>query len=284
MRFLLVAIALASQACLAQNIPTNEEDFSKIAAERLNKELPGYNIQPTSKLTLEGKRTDGELTGQINLDRVYAFCARNAQNCSAALDQYAKGIGESVKERDRPLERGMVRLAIRPAIYAEQIRAQTGTAPGRIYARPVAPGLVAMPVLDFTRTVRFITDKDAAKLALTEDELFKLGEKNLLSSTRPFSEVLKVPGANSFGHISGEDYASSRILFHEDWRSLNTKLNNKLVVVLPAPDILLYGDGSTPAGVDALRTLAADVAKKSSRSLSLQALQWTESGWEVLKE
>jgi uncharacterized protein YtpQ (UPF0354 family) len=191
-------------------------------------------------------------------------------------------MSESIKERDRPLERSMVRLAIRPAIYAEQIRAQMGGS-GTIYTWPVAPGLIALAVLDFTRSVRFVSDSDAAKLSLTKDELFKLGEKNLQSSTRPFSEVLKVPGSNAFGHISGEDYASSRILFHEDWRSLNTKLNNNLVVIVPAPDILLYGDSSSSQGLEALRTIAADVAKKSSRPLSLQVLQWTEAGWESLK-
>lgn len=283
MRLPLLTVLLACQVCLAQSLPMEEDAFAKEAAERINREVPGYNVAPTSKLTLEGKRSDGESTGRMSLDRVYAYCGRNPQNCSAALDQYAKGMAESIKERDRPIERSMVRIAIRTTAYADQLRAQFGSNGGTVYSKLVAPGLVALPVLDFTRTVRFVTDSDTAKLSLTEEELFKLGEQNLRASTRPFQDVVKVPQTNSLGYISGEDYASSRILFHEDWRPLSTKFYNKLMVMLPAPDILLYGDGSTPAGKDALRVLAEDVARTSSRPLSSLTLQWTETGWEVIR-
>ncbi|WP_457278999.1 DUF1444 family protein [Polaromonas sp. P5_D5] len=283
MRWLLLVITLACQVSFAQGIPADEDSFTKVAAERVNKELPGYDVKPAGKLTLEGKRSDGESTGQLNLDRVYSFCARNLQDCSVALDQYAKGMAESVKERNRPIARSMVRLAVRPAAYVEQIRKQIAGSSGSVYSRPVAPGLVAIPVLDFTRSVRFVNDKDISKLSLTEDELFKLGEQNLRSNSKPFTEVTPMPTANSFGHIAGEDYASSRILFHDDWQDLSTKLNGKLVVMVPAPDILLYGDGSTSVGVEALRTFAADIARKSSRPLSPLMLQWTKIGWEVVK-
>lgn len=283
MRWLPLIIALACQISFAQGIPADEEAFTRVAAERVNQELSEYDVKPVGKLTLEGKRADGESTGHLSLDRVYSFCARNSQNCSAALDQYAKGMAESIKERNRPIERGMVRLAVRPAAYVEQIRKQIAGSSGVVYSKPIAPGLVAIPVLDFTRSVRFVNDKDMAKLSLTEDELFRLGEQNLRSNSKPFTEVTPTPTANSFGRIAEEDYASSRILFHGDWRDLSTKLNGMLVVMVPAPDILLYGDGSSSVGVEALRTFAENIARKSSRPLSPLVLQWTENGWEVVK-
>lgn len=283
MRSPLLIFAFAWSLSFAQSIPTDEVAFTNGAAERVSQELPEYNVKPTGKLTLEGKRNDGESTGQMSLDRVYAFCARNSQNCSAALDQYAKGMAESIRERNRPIERSMVRLAIRPTAYVDQIRKQISAGAGAVYSKPVAPGLVAVAVLDFTRSVRFINDKDLTKLSLTEEELLKLGEQNLRLSAKPFAEVAPTPGANFFGRIAGEDYATSRILFLDDWRDLNTKLNGKLVVMLPAPDVLLYGDGSNSVGVDTLRTFAADVARQSSRPLSPAILQWTESGWQEFK-
>jgi uncharacterized protein YtpQ (UPF0354 family) len=261
----------------------DEAAFTKTAVERLSKELSDYNLQPAGKLTIEGKRADGESTGQVSLDRVYAYCVRNAQNCAAAMDQFSKGIAESIKERNRPIDSSMVRLAVRPSEYAEQIRKQMSSSGGTIYFRDVAPGLIAIPVLDFARSVRYVNDQDLVKLTLSEDQLFQLGMQNLRSNNRQFSDVAPVPKANSLGYIEGEDYASSRILFHDDWQILSSKLNNKLVVALPAPNILLYGDGSTSAGVDALRTLSSDVARKSGRPLSLTLLQWTESGWELVK-
>jgi uncharacterized protein YtpQ (UPF0354 family) len=282
-RCLLFILALACGLSFAQSIPMDEDSFTKIAVERLAKELSEYNLKPAGKLTIEGKRADGESTGQVSLDRVYAYCVRNAQSCAAAMDQFSKGIAESIKERDRPIDPSMVRLVVRPSAYAEQIRKQMTSSGGTIYFKDVAPSLIAIPVLDFARSVRYVNDKDLVKLTLSEDQLFQLGMQNLRSQSRQFSEVAPVPKANSLGYIDGEDYASSRILFHDDWKILNSKLNNKLVVSLPAPNTLLYGDGSTSAGVDALRTLAADVARKSDRPLSLTLLQWTESGWELVK-
>lgn len=282
-RWLALIIALAWRSTLAQAVPTDEEAFAGVVAERVNRELPEYNVKPVGKLTLEGKRLDGESTGQLSLDRVYAFCSRNSSNCSAALDQYAKGVADAIKERNRPIEPSMVRVAVRPAAYVEQVRKQVAGSSGAIYARPVAPGLVAIPVLDFARSVRFVNDRDLEKLSLTEEELFKLGERNLRSAVKPLTEVAPTPVANSLGRISGEDYASSRVLFHSEWRDLSVKLNNKLVVTLPAPDMLLYGEGSTAASIDALRILAAETARKSSRPLSPLLLLWTEGGWEVLE-
>lgn len=282
MRNFVLMLAVASSSCFAQPVPTDDDAFTTYAAERMAKELPEYNVRPAGKLTLEGKRSDGESTGQLSLDRVYAYCSRNAQNCSAAIDQYAKGMAESVKERNRPIERNMVRVAIRPAAYVEQIRKQFGGT-ANVYTKPVTQGLVAIAVLDFTRSVRFVNDKDLSKLALSEAELIKLGEENLRSSIKSLAEVAPVPTANSFGRISGEDYATSRILFLDDWRELSSRLNGKLVVMLPAPDVLLYGDGSSAVGVEALRTFANEVARKSSRPLSPILLQWSETGWSEVK-
>ncbi|HSW06486.1 hypothetical protein [Aquabacterium sp.] len=278
-----IALCVPPTWSLAQEIPLDEEGFAKLAAQRVQRELPSYDIKPTTRLTLEGKRTDGESTGQLSLDRIYAFCSRNAPNCGTALDQYAKGIGEVIKERDRPIEKSMVRVAVRPAEYVDRIKKQMGSGAAPIYGRPIGAGLSLVPVLDYTRSVRFVGEKDLPKLQVTEDEVFKLGEQNLRASVKPLSEVTPVPGPNAFGSITGEDYASSRIAFHGDWKVLADKLNGHLIVMLPAPDILLYGDGSTPVGVEALRTFGREMAKKSSRPLSAAILRWTRSGWEELK-
>lgn len=278
-----LALCTATTWSLAQEVPADEEGFAKTAAERVQRELPSYDIKPTTRLTLEGKRADGESTGQLSLDRVYAFCSRNARNCGTALDQYAKGVGEAIKERDRPIDKSMVRIAVRLVEYVDRVKKQMGSGAAPIYGRPIGAGLALVPVLDYTRSVRFVGEKDLPTLQVTEDEVFKLGEQNLRASVKPLPEVTPTPGPNSFGSITGEDYASSRIAFHDDWKVLSERLNGNLIVMLPAPDVLLYGDGSTPVGVEAMRTFGRDMAKKSSRPLSPVVLRWTPSGWDELK-
>lgn len=278
-----IALSVAASWSIAQEIPLDDEGFAKVAAERVQRELPSYDIKPTIRLTLEGKRTDGESTGQMSLDRVYAFCTRNVQKCSAGLDQYAKGIGEAIRERDRPIDKSMVRIAVRSMEYVDRVKKQMGSGAAPIYGRLIAPGLALVPVLDYTRSVRFVGEKDILKLQVTEDEVFKLGEQNVRAALKPLSEVTPTPGPNSFGSITGEDYASSRVAFHDDWKLLSESLNGSLIVMMPAPNVLLYGDGSTSVGVEALRAFGRDLAKKSSRPLYQMVLRWTPSGWDEQK-
>ncbi|QNM97601.1 hypothetical protein [Chitinimonas koreensis] len=265
--------------------PLDEEGFAKAAAARIRQEVPAYDIKPTTRLTLEGTRSDGESTGQLNLDRIYAFCLRNPGNCSAALDEYARGMGQTIKERDQPIEQSMVRIVVRPAEYFDRIRQQAGSGPKpiSIYGRPLGAGLVLVPVLDYSRAVRFLGEQDLAKLKLTEGEAFGLGERNLRASLKPLADVAPVPGPNEFGTIMGEDYASSRIALHDDWKALADQLGGNLIVMLPAPDILLYGNGSTREGVEALRAYGNEMAQRSPRPLSLTVLRWTSGGWDALK-
>ena len=189
----------------AQDVPTDEEAFTKVAAERVQRELPDYRVEPTSRLTLEGKRPDGESTGQISLERVYTFCARSARNCSVALDQYAKGVGEVIKERDRPIEKSMVRVVVRPAEYVERIKKSMGNGPAALYSRPIGGGLAVVPVLDYSRSVRLVSEKDLPKLGVSEQEIFKLGEENVRAGMKPLAQVTPVPSRNAFGTIAGEE-------------------------------------------------------------------------------
>jgi uncharacterized protein YtpQ (UPF0354 family) len=282
-RRLFLIFALICGPSLAASVPTDEDAFTKLVADHVGVELPDYNVAPAGKLTLEGKRSDGESLGALSLDRIYAYCLRNAPRCDDAIGQYSKQIAGMIKERNRPIERGMIRLAVRTTAYADQVSKQVAAMGGTMYSHPVAPGLVSIPVLDFSQSIRYVTDKDLAKLRLNEQQLFQIGDANLRAGSKPLSEVTPIPGSKSFGSITGEDYAASRILEHEDWKAMSGQLHDSLIVMLPAPDVLVYGDGSTDDGRQALRTFAAQVARRSDHPLTLVMLRWTEQGWDLVE-
>jgi hypothetical protein len=268
----------------AQVLPPTPDEFSRRAAERMHKELPDVDFKVVGHLELDGKDASGKSIGNMYLDRIFSFCLRNTSNCDAGLNQYAKGIAETVKERNRPVTQAMLRIAIRPEEYLEQLRNQPGLSNQKVYTRPVALGLVAIPVVDFTRTTRFVVDKDLEKLGISEEDLFKIAAQNLRDTTKPLATVSVIPKADSLGQIIGEDYASSRLFFHSDWKDLARSLHNQLIVIAPTPDTLLYGDASLPGTADELRTLAGRVARSSSKPLFLQLLRWTDDGWEIYKQ
>jgi hypothetical protein len=51
----------------------------------------------------------------------------------------------------------------------------------------------------------------------------------------------------------------------------------------PAYDTLIYGDGSTAVGVDALRTLGIQIARQSEVPLSRTVFRFAGDHWEVVK-
>ena len=137
----------------------------------------------------------------------------------------------------------------------------------------------ALAAVDAVEAVNAIYKKAKGKDQVAAQEALAIVNRG----QKPLAEVAQVPVGQALGRITGEDYASSRIVFHADWKDLSGKLNQQLVVMIPAPDILLYGDGSTPMGLEVLKTLGLNMARQSQRPLSPLLLRWTEAGWEPVK-
>jgi hypothetical protein len=277
-------LALAFVATANAEAPPSQEDvFTQVAAQRIASELPDYKIIPTAILKLEGRHDNGDTTGQISLERMFAFCAKTPEKCDAAMDDFSKLVANAVTERNLPIEAGMVRLAVRPVPYVERMRAQMGASPVPVYARVLVPGVALVPVADLAKSVRFVGERDLPKLGVTEEQLFALGEKNLRAMQKPLAEVAPVPGKVAVGQITGEEYAASRLAFHDDWRALADKMHHQLLVMAPSPDLVLYTDGSKKANVEALRKQGQELVQKSTRPLSSAVLRWTQTGWDEVK-
>ena len=279
--FLLLSLAVLPVAAAA--VPRDEAGFSTYMVEQLAREMPDLKLAPSGRLTLEGKRPDGSSSGQIHLDRVYDFCTRNFSVCDPAIESFVAGIAQMTREAMLPVDRAMVRLAVRPRQYIEQVKQQLGADPAPVYARHLTAHLVVVPVLDFPRSSRFVNARDLAALKVDEEQLFKLGEANLRAAQKPLAEVTKVPPPKAVGRIFNEDYAASRIIFHDDWNALAEKMGGLLVLMLPTPDFLLYGGEAGDDALVAMQTFGMEVAAKSTRPLSPLLIRWTPTGWEEVK-
>ena len=92
-----------------------------------------------------------------------------------------------------------------------------------------------------------------------------------------------MPPKRGLGYIQ-EEYAPSRLAFHDEWASLAKKLKGKLVVMVPAPDLLMFVQGVDRISLDALRTIGLETGQKADRPLSDVLLRWTQGGWEEVKQ
>lgn len=268
---------MSSATSYAEEIPQDEAGFTKYVAAQLQSEIGEDAVVIKSPLTL------GLGQFQANLDRVFRFCASNASGCPAELDHYVKGVAEVYREHNAPPSKEAVRIVIRSSEYVHAVQSSTfAPGPAQILPEPFVEGLVALPVLDSPRTVKMLGEKEATKLGLTEDEIFKLGLANLRNELRPLMDVAKVAGKGQIGQLVGETYDPSRLLLVDSWAPLAAKQGGVVIVAIPATDAVFYVGEDTPVARDALRTLARNVIARAPNPLSNALLRWHESGWEVV--
>jgi uncharacterized protein YtpQ (UPF0354 family) len=277
-RLLALAIAAWSSApSFAQDIPKDETAFTEHVAGLLRKEAGDGAVAVKGPLTLGL----GEL--QANLDRIFAFCRRNADGCADEINTYVKGAAQVHRDRSAPPTREAVRLVVRSTQYLQQAQKPLPADAPALQSRPVAEGLVALPVLDSPRTIRMLTEKDNKTLDLTSDEVHQLARANTIAALKPLMDAANVAGAGQIGQLTGDSFQPSRLAFHDTWAPLADAQGGQLIVAAPATDAVFYIGEDSPAAIDALRALVRQVVNRSPNRLSDTLLRWNKGGWEVVR-
>lgn len=258
----------------------DEASFTKQVADRLVRELPDLRIEIASPLTLKINQADGANVLQANLDRIFAFCTKAAEQCDAATSQYIAGVSGAVKDRIRPVEPSMIRLNVRPRKALESAQQHLPPDAPRIVLRPFPGDLAITAVLDFPTAMRMFTNEDAKKLGLSEDQVIDIGLNNLRASLKPISDFPPPTAEQSFRYLGDSPYESSRLTLHSDWAPVAKALGGSLIVGIPSSNLLVYGRGDSELAVDAIRAFMRDAIRKTDRPLSTLMFRWTENGWE----
>ena len=277
-----LALAGMPLAALAQHVPSDEKGFTGFVAERLHRAMPELTVKSAGPRGVDAAAADGKVAGRLGLERVWQFCTRNYERCPKAVDEYVGGISEILREQTGPIPLGKVRLVVRPDDYIVQARRQMAEGKTELLARPLVPGLWVVPVVDSPRSMRMVVKQDLATLKIDEEALFELGRRNLREQLKPLADVARVPRAGEIGRLGEDDYESSRLLLHEEWAELAERMKHQLVVMVPASNLLIYGEASNTQAVEGLRALGREAARGSERPLSLTLLRWTVAGWEIV--
>jgi len=272
--FIIVTLA-ACVSATAQNIPKGEAAFTEYVATQIRRAIKGETVEVKGPLTL------GIGGIQANLDRIFAFCNRNASGCANEISNYVKGVEQIVKDRTAPPAKEAVRIVVRTKAYVTDALSLPN-AP-KLQPRPLAGGLVMLPAIDMPRTIQLLAEDENEKLGLSADEVFKLGLANLGKHLKPLMSIAKVTQSGQIGQLSGDAYHSSRLARLESWAPLAKAQSGKLIVAAPATDSVIYIGDDTPTAIEAFRQLAKNVSTRAPSPLSTELLRWRPQGWEVVR-
>ncbi|MBR0820030.1 hypothetical protein JQ627_19035 [Bradyrhizobium liaoningense] len=279
-RWLIAAIAagdlVGAGAARAQQIPADEAAFTAFVAERFRAEIRDTPVVIKGPLTL----SIGPL--QANLDRIYAVCKTNTNACAREIGSYISGVKATTSSRNDPPTRAALRVVVRTAEYMRQALREVD-ARGPALTRPLAEGLVIVPVLDSPRALRVFNDRDRAALGLTQDQVFDIAIANLRSSVKPIATAAKAVPSGQFGTLTGDYYQTSRLALIDSWAPLAQAQGGVLIVAAPSTDVMLYSGDDSSTGLDALRTLARNVMARAPKPLSGSLLRWTPKGWQSVR-
>jgi uncharacterized protein YtpQ (UPF0354 family) len=258
-------------------VPKGEAAFTEYVAAQLRRAIRGATVEVKGPLTLG-------LGGiQANLDRIFIFCNRNTAGCANEIANYVKGVAEVYRDRTAPPSKAAVRIIVRTKTYLAATQATMPKDGAKLQSRPIVGDFVMLPALDMPRTIKMLDEKDNAALGLSADDVFTLGFDNLRKQLKPLMSIAKVTGAGQIGELSGDTYHSSRLALFETWSPLAKVHGGKLVVAVPATDMVLYVGDDSPKAVEALRLLAKNATTRAPAPLSSELLRWTPQRWELVR-
>lgn len=253
------------------------DKFTRQVRDALGKALPGYRLELGDPLTIKVYQADGKSLGDVALDRVYHYALLNPEHEADVVENFAHRMAQTLKEENAPPEVSSIRVVVRPLEYMQDAVAKMSPGPKAAFWIPLTKHLVEVPVLDLPTSWKFVSDLDCEALHLSEQQVIAIGEKNLRDVLKPFPDY-KIPKKGQIGSAE-EEYASSRVLLHDQWKSVVDKIHGELVVMVPSSNLVLFVEGSTRTARDALNAIGSKMAESSEKPLSPLLLEWTKDGW-----
>lgn len=271
-RALLIALALLSAApARAQG---DEAAFTEAAAARFRAALPGREVAVAGRLQLS-VTTDGREAAEINLDRVWNFCrTASAADCEVSKANFIGAMVELLADQP-PVTRAQLRVMVRGSDYC--VGAQRNLAVDRVLAtRPGPPGLCALIVADYPRTMRLLELSDLAPLGLDAAQAWPLAERQTLAAL-PRPRSLAALDQHNAAAVVDYDYIPSLLLDADGWRAVAAR--GELLIAVPSDDMLIVVRAADVTDLAAFRATVRQQFEEAERGVSPHVYRWTERGW-----
>ena len=275
-----LAISLGiARSAVAQTVPMDPDGFTAYIAKQFELALPDAKVRIKGPLYLSVTAPNGP--NDAYLSTIYSACQRGGDTCPMQVETYVSQMAAFYRDTKSTVNRESLRVLVRPAIYADQLRQDT-TAQGGPVVVPLSGGLWLVAASDEPTAIGMVTMQDLTKLGLSANAGIAIARQNMLDEMRhEIASVMPGDHQNIMG-MTGDPYESSLFAFPELWAPLAASLGGNLLIAVPASDVVLCGDGAAPGMAASLTDAARSVMANANRPFSAAVFRWTPTGWQVL--
>lgn len=217
--------------------------------------------------------------GTLYLDRIHQFCERNpADACETTKANYVAGMVEQ-RGGPPPLTRERLRVIVRGSDYCDQIIEVFKRGERAPVIETLAPGLCAMLVADYPRTMAVVSSDELDSLKLGVAGAWLIGREQVLAGLPKIGRDVELK--DGIIALIDDPYMSSLMLDHDGWNQLVRRSGGEILVAVPEDVGVLVQRRST-ANLPELRKLVGEASHGAQRSVSTHIYRWTGNGWAVL--
>jgi len=263
-----------------KDVPLDEVAFTTFMADWMGRVLPDWRISTLAPLSLTIIPPQGA-AGTCNLDRALEHCLHNRRGCAQWLEGYIEQLSDSVKDALKPIDRGMLRIVVRPKDYIDEVQQAAAERGEKLAVENLTDDLVAVCYIDLPTALRSADTADFRKLGMTVAEALAQAKANQAAGLRDFQATLE-DFEGGIGVLEGDVYQSSWFALPEAWAEFAARARADLLVAVPAQEVLLYTRDTGKVARSALAATALETGLDDERPLSPEVYRWTRSGWKGL--
>lgn len=264
--------------------PATLNDTLSLLLERLKPASPEARLNPADRnITLD--RAGATI---VNPDNIHAVLqsSRDGAEREAALENFVDAMTDAMNEpardpADLPLDR--VFPVLRHASFA-QSTGDGGVAPSAgngLYYEPYIGDMILVYAIDYPDRVAYVTRANLRDADVYPSQMNDAAWRNFAAKRA----ALEFQGnGTTFMAVIDGFYESTLVLDSELWASVAQQMNDDIVMIVPARDLIIVAPASNTAEVAFLSTMRTDVINTGTHQLSELMYIWQGGRWDVFTQ
>lgn len=237
------------------------------------------SVVRTGEDTLEITFANG-VESSVYLGNLVAELNDEPENEQQTLDQFLSVILSTGAAEQAQQTADRLMPIVRDSDYLNYVQETLAASPSQDdgpVTRPIAGDYWLLVAFDDESAIRLAQRSDLAGLSMTDDELVKRAIANFTEILLPIVEVQQINGV--YVLILDGSYEASILAAESFWEKESLRLEDNIVAVAPARDMVLYCKASNDDCIDKIQAFASENIGSLGNAVSDTLLEWAENDW-----